>query len=342
MHTTQNTQWLNNLRVFATIAVITLHTCDSVYLFNIYNLNKWWVANIIDSSVRSCVPLFFMLSGALLLNKNETLHIFLKKRFIRIILPFVFWSLIYIAYWQILKIINGEEFALKTFVLFAINKLKTGAAVHLWYIYTILGLYFTFPILSKWIKNCKEIEIRYFLIIWAIIIISNLPLISLIKPNINMMFFTGYIGFPVLGYYLDQHISLSQKHYPLLMYIIGTVITIVGTYIISKTHNSFQHAFYDYITPNVILSSIGIFLFAKYLKIDNLIVLKIINTISKNSYGMYLVHILILLLMSKIGINNSFTHPAVGIPLTTIICIITSYSAISFLKRIPWGKYISG
>ena len=91
------------MRVTATLAVILLHAAgDLLYSFDKNDLlnSYWWTGNVIDSCVRWCVPVFVMLSGSLLLNPNkeEAIGEFLKKRMMRVLVPFVFWSVIYTMY----------------------------------------------------------------------------------------------------------------------------------------------------------------------------------------------------------------------------------------------------
>src|SRR3546814_13654277 len=60
--------------------------------------NQWWASNFDDSLTRSCVPVFLMISGVLLLGKQETLAVFFRKRFARILPPLLFWSLFYMSW----------------------------------------------------------------------------------------------------------------------------------------------------------------------------------------------------------------------------------------------------
>src|SRR3546814_17201773 len=68
--------------------------------------DQWWASNFYDSLARSCVPLFLMITGVLLLGKQESLPAFLSKRFARILPPLLFWSLFYMT-WNTLK---GEQY----------------------------------------------------------------------------------------------------------------------------------------------------------------------------------------------------------------------------------------
>jgi len=73
----------------------------------------------------------------------------------------------------------------------------------------LLGLYLFFPIIGKWISKSNKHEIKYFLGIWLLTIFAHLPFVKKLMPNIEISYFSGYIGFPILGYYLSK-ISFGQ------------------------------------------------------------------------------------------------------------------------------------
>ncbi|GAB7265469.1 hypothetical protein DZS_24340 [Dickeya ananatis] len=85
-------EWLYIARIVSTFAVIVLHI--SAYTVSLAELGSlsWWAGNIYDSLTRWCVPVFVMISGALLLSpdKNESLSFFYKKRMSRIFLSIGF------------------------------------------------------------------------------------------------------------------------------------------------------------------------------------------------------------------------------------------------------------
>ncbi|SFD16179.1 acyltransferase [Algibacter pectinivorans] len=332
--------WLDNIRVISTLAVVMLHVASPIIpkYGNIPD-NIWMIGNIYNGAVRFCVPLFFMLSGALLLSKDYNLNSFLKKRFWRIIPPFIFWSLVYIIYDHVL---NGKKsYTLIDFTKLVIRKIFNGSQHHLWFVYTLLGLYLFIPILRKWVKNSSNNEILYFLIIWLVTIIYSLQNYKLYLPKIPLTNFAGYIGYIVLGYYLSNF-KIKNKYIPISMFLIGLIITIVGTYGITVSKNEFSEYFYKYLAPNVILSSAGMFLMLKNTSIKNKKTKQIICFFSDQSFGIYLLHLLILTILNFIGINWSFINPIIAIPITTIICFLLSSLTIHLLRKIKYGKYISG
>src|ERR1700743_2355755 len=95
---TENIDWISNLRLIALYAVIVLHCTAPVLRFDKVPLADWWVADFYKGLVRFAVPVFVMITGALLLHKKYEIGNFLKKRLLRVVVPFLFWSLVYIWY----------------------------------------------------------------------------------------------------------------------------------------------------------------------------------------------------------------------------------------------------
>lgn len=339
----ENLDWINSLRVIATFSVIVLHVAAEILnqYGSISNLD-WWIGNIYDSSVRFCVPIFLMISGALIFSKTyESLGDYLRKRVLRILFPFLFWSIIYIAVGFILKFYHGEYLSLKEVLKFVFVNLKNGASYHLWYIYMIIGLYLFFPIIGRWLHNSNKNEIKYFLLIWLLAVFTRLTRGEKFILNIDTSYFSGYIGFPILGYYLNKiSLNLDKKKviYVLLVFT-GILITIFGTYFATKYKRSFYDGFYSYLSLNVILVSVGIFLlFKDFVRFNS----KGILFFSKYSYGTYLIHVLVLIVLGEIGLSYAFVNPIIGIPITSVLCFVVSTLVIWGVNKLPLGKYISG
>src|SRR5665213_1648897 len=95
----QYIDWINNIRLIALYAVIILHsTAPLLMQYGKVSTSDWLMADILNAMVRFAVPVFVMVTGALLLHRDYQLGDFLKKRLSRIVWPFLFWSLVYIGY----------------------------------------------------------------------------------------------------------------------------------------------------------------------------------------------------------------------------------------------------
>ena len=340
--------WIDSLRVSATLAVIFVHVNgDILYQYGSISNLDWWTGNVYGSCLRFCVPIFLMISGALILPKSyKSLGEYLKKRVLRILFPFLFWSIIYVARLIFIKLNQGEYMTFTENLKFICDKLfMSSASVHLWYIYLIIGLYLFFPIIGKWINNSSKREIEYFIGIWFITLFLPIPLVKDFIPHIELSYFSGYIGFPILGYYLTKfNFEFNQKKLIYILLILtGFLITLFGTYFDSERRGHFElMAFYNYRSPNVALLSIGIFLLFKDFVQCSAKTSSVILFFSKYSYGTYLIHVLVLVILSKVGFTYSFIHPIIGMPVTSVLCLIISTIMIWGVNKLPFGKYISG
>ena len=340
-----NLHWADNLRAVATVAVILLHVSAGPVLtpYGELSAGDWWTGNLIDGTVRFCVPVFLMLTGALLLTKTYPIGEFLRKRLNRILLPFLFWSLLYIAYdlwvkWENHEYLDATEISTYTF-----RQLKTGASSHLWYIYMLIGIYLIFPVIGKWVTYSSRKEIGYYVIVWLSGILCGLRWLHEIQTNISLIYFSGFLGYTVLGYLLAtmpprKDIRLNAG----LLFVAGTLITIVGTYIETSSDRVFYGELYGYLSPNVIMASAGIFLFFRHTSFQSNRFRQLTTFISRYSYGIYLSHVVFILLLGRIGIGWKMMTPAVSIPLTAGLCLFLSLLTTYVLSKIPVLKHVAG
>lgn len=336
----ENLTWIDALRVLATFSVILLHVAAPIlYEYGSVPDFNWWTGNVYDSMVRFCVPIFLMISGALILSRSyESIGVYLKKRVLRIVLPFLFWSIIYLSGDLIFQVFRDYDMTVKEFIFF---RLKEGASYHLWYLYLLIGLYLFFPVIGTWLNNSKPSEINYFLGLWLLTVVAQLPVIKDYFPSIELSYFSGYIGFPILGYYLNKtSFSFNNKKTIYVLSILtGILITLFGTYFVTKSKGIFYEYFYSYLSPNVILVAAGIFLlFKDFVRLNS----KIILFFSRYSYGVYLIHVLVLAILKASGLSYDFIQPAIGIPIISVLCFIISTLIIYGINKLPLGKYISG
>jgi surface polysaccharide O-acyltransferase-like enzyme len=286
-----------------------------------------------------------MLTGALLLTKKNEIGDFLKRKLFRIIFPLVFWSIIYILYSMIEKFLHGDKIDYYQTIQYIYLSFKNGSSFHLWYIYMIIGIYLFIPIIGKWVRNSNEKEILYFLLIWCGTNFLNHSAIKKFIPNIDLTYFSGYIGYIIIGYYLSTKSFKNQaktKIISITLIVSGTIITAMGTYLVSLYKSVFDGVFYDYLTPNVLMISVGLFIFIKNYNFTKNKINSIFNIVGKYCYGIYLVHVLVLNILYQFGITWNFTNPIIAIPIITFICFFISGIIIFLVNKLPYGNYISG
>lgn len=334
--------WCDNLRALAIIGVVTIHVTMNLVAFDIGN-TYWALGNFFNGLSRFSVPLFVLISGAFLLSADKDIvtQSFLKKRIIKILIPFIFWNLLYSLYQ--LKFYFAQGYSFKFPVL--ITQLKyhwfNGAALHMWYIYVLLGLYLFIPIINKWVRSASEKDFLYFLFLWTITLFffdKNNSLFSTVSS------FSGFIGYLILGYFIYMK-DLSHVKYllpkSLFLFVLGLATTVIGTVLLQTDDGYFNSLLYDFSTPNVALMVMSLFVFAKYWGGFNKKYC-LLRVISKYSFGIYFIHIFVLLFLERFGISYNFINPYIGIPITILLCFILSISVLWIMSKIPILKRVSG
>jgi len=342
----ENIDWISNLRLVALYAVIILHcTAPLLMQYGKVTMPDWWMADFLNAAVRFAVPAFVMVTGALLLHREYEIGDFLKKRLIRVVLPFLFWSLVYVWYsWYNEDITFGSNaWANITLVLL---QLKNGAAYHLWYVYMLIGLYFFIPVIGKFVRNASEKEILYFLIVWFAVMLITQPYLAKYNPAVDMHYFAGYAGYLVLGHYLAFK-DFNVKHLRAWMgalFIFSIAFIAAGSWLVISYPAWPGTMFYEPVNPAVLMLSASIFIVFKLAspKLSPMFV-RIRDFAGKYNYGIYLGHALVLFFLDdRYGINYKLCTPIISIPLTALICFIITLALVWVINKIPLGKWVSG
>lgn len=184
------------MRVVACIMIICMHAPMPTE-----NANGI-ILSTISYFTASGLCLFFVISGALLLPIKTDIKTFLKKRLGKVIMPTLVFTFLYI----VLNCINGEQQnILKLYVSIPFSAQGDGV---LWFMYTLIGLYLVAPIISKWLDAASKREVELYLLLWVITLCY--PILKLFvginEGNTGVLYyFSGYIGYFVLGYYLRKY-----------------------------------------------------------------------------------------------------------------------------------------
>ncbi|MFZ2190550.1 MAG: acyltransferase family protein [Candidatus Magasanikiibacteriota bacterium] len=316
--------WLRNLRIIASIAVITVHVCaQGLLLFPPDTLSGWNTLLIINCLAHFAIPVFIMISGALILSKNPSNF---WRRTKKIIYLIIFWSLVYILF---------NHFVYQTPIslrYIASSLLRGSAFYHLYYLYIAGGLYLATPLLQKIITNKKNTLILLSVTLLSpIIIISTMFFIAkkIIDP-ISSLLFVEYLGYYVLGYYLSTFTNkfFSKWVYSLLFIILGTAIS----YSTIKITHDLSYAFH-YLSLGNFMTSVGVFTLIKNV-FNRRAFFSLLS--SRATLGIYLLHLIILIGLVKLTpLNGSFLHPLIGIPLTVLVVYVITWLLVVLLDKTP-------
>lgn len=330
--------YIDTLRTLACFLVVLTHSAmpaendsDGIYMF---------FYSFISSPA---TQIFFAISGALLFPVKQPMKEFYKRRFIKILPPVFIWSIISVFIYILLGNITMGE-GIKRLILMPI---RPAISIY-WFIYVMIGLYLIGPIISKWLVSATKSEIEFFLLLWGINLC--MPFLNLIIPNIfsdsgnhywMLNYFGGYLGYWILGYYLTKypfHTGWNKKFLSLCASLIGYI----GFILVLKLHNIDDQQYTYYLQIGNALMVIWIFTVTKDLLPIFPKYQKPITEIAKYSFGIYLVHILIVRELIWRFFENHHIFVLIETPLIAIMSLILSYILLKILAKLPYSKYIIG
>lgn len=336
------------IRIIAVLAVVMIHSSLGFVTAYPTKSADFLFGNIFDGISRIGVPLFVMLSGALMLDENKETSIKkMLKYSLRIFILLCIWSLLYAVVYEIIQpLIDKKTISVEGFW----NAFAYGH-YHMWYLYMLIGLYLITPVLKSFVKKSNKNIVMYFIII-AVIFQFAEPLINLLinqgtqttdllQKFINkfrMGFVGQYTAYYLLGWYITN-IKIKKTHRSSL-YVLGFAglfVTVMGTQLLINDTNKIYNSFYSDTSINVLCYSAAVFVFLYYFFINKNYnrVNKISMILSKLTFGVYLIHPYIITLLNKF-INTK--NALIQIPLTWIITVIASFLITFILSKIPLLK----
>lgn len=324
--------YLDELRAIAILLVLLAHTIK-YFPVNIDYLTSPTLLSYLTIS-RMGVPLFFMLSGALLLDKEYSISQFFKKRFSRVLIPAVFW---YIILFLSVASVNAFNFDLMDIWIYD--------ALFPWFVCAIIGIYLLMPIFNSFIKEHGTKGAEYFLLVWLIfIVLTNLNLADQYYVSLIFQNFGVYMGYVVLGYYLTNK---EFNIYSLPMVIFCTIIFIACVAI--NIYNALNFSTIVYIESiSIIIQCCSLVLILRYLskfasfnpknalsKLHNFIeksfIGTVIYTLSICSYTIYLMHEHIINLLLQCYPISTFDL----VPVVFLLLAAGSLIVAAILSKIP-------
>jgi surface polysaccharide O-acyltransferase-like enzyme len=343
------------IRTIAITLVLLIHAAEEVNpaadLISPQGIQLFWSSTIYDTIARISVPLFLILSGALLLTPSkadEPLKVFFKKRWAKIGIPALFWGAAFFA-WR--YFVQGEVLTFDSIL----QGIFAGPYQQFWYIYLLVGLYLLTPLLRVLVAHADWKLIKYFLVIWFVGT-GIIPLLNFYYPisaqvfwfNGTVFLITKLIGYYILGAYISRiHVRRSLL---ILTLILSNIATAVGTYYLAVIMGGGDF-FIEFTSVNVILASISAFLLLapisqKKLTIQFPKISKVLKVISVNTLGIFLIHYIPLEILQKgyLGVKISVTtmNPIIEIPLVTVLTLLMCLAIILPLSKIPYVKRIFG
>ncbi len=350
------------MRVIACGLVIFNHL-SGYMLYSISSGRKQFFYMCLTMITRINVPLFFMISGALLFQKNEDFILVLKKRFSRIIGLLFLFDMILIAIQKYLSVTTGSEFSMtiKDFILGVLKNTIPGSGAY-WYMYSYLGVLFVLPFLQRIAKGLTRTEIIS-LIVLHFITSSFMPLINIYMAQHSIDFNISICGdfsvpfafakpffYTLVGYYLEYNVDVKKiktKHICMLVLsgAIGIILSNICTYTDAKINSAYSQNYvqlFDYLTTIVAFIMIKYIFVVKMENINKCLFEKVICFMGSMTLGIYMFDpCLKTLFYEKYNLWAEPIFPTLIVSIGWILLSMTAGTVCTFiLKRIPLIKSI--
>lgn len=238
------------LRVLSMAAVVYLHTAASS-LQTMEQPVLWQFSNWMAALGTAAVPIFFLLSGALLLPSQRTADpiLVLRYRLPKVLVPGLFWSGVVIAgTWYL----EGGAAAFQLLVRLP----NTTVLTPYWFLYALVPMYLLSPLLKRMTDHLERVHWRYLLGLWAVLTLG-LQSVAYLVPEPWKLFFLenttltvsavgGYLGYFLLGAWLGRQKELPPRKWLWLIAGADWSLIALGTWYFMDKNGVYGQQFLDY------------------------------------------------------------------------------------------------
>ncbi len=334
--------YFDRLRVIACFCVVLMHVAATRMRLDI--TKGWIILDLFVSFAFCAVPLFFMMSGYLLLNSKKTSDVsfVLKKRIPRLVLPIAVWTVASILFNTLPGNLSLGSF--KENVLSALSNASYEA--HLWYLYVLVVLTLISPVLRGGMTHLDGRGRKYVFAIIAVIVVHSiitkaLPSGAARYLNIETVSRINLLGGDLAAFLLGYLLGTSKKRVPNAVLIAGAIVILTaitaGTYFKSVQAGEYVQTFQDQHGGYEIALASCIFLLFKQNFDRESRVLKVFPVVPL-TMGIYLSHIYVIYGAKRMGIVPSTLADTF---IMTAAVFAISYIAVKTLATIPVVCYIS-
>ena len=328
---------LDVVRAAAIVLVVTIHVAGNSLSAGVGGLN-WWGSLLWGTLARPAVPLFLLCSGALMLGRDIPLKRLFGHNLLRIVLAMLVWALGY----QLVGLFPGRLNPAGLWNAVE-NTLLFRHEFHFYYLHILILVYVFLPAVRVFVRNASRQETEYLLALWfaagiLIPLLRYFPPFSLIYP-LNAWYKMGMayaaIGYGVLGLYLKRYGGeLAPKWYA-LAWAAGFILTFAGTAFFSLRSGALDERFLEGMSPGPMLMALGLFgRMANRERWPDPVV-KASGRLALSAFCIYLVHILVMRVEIKLGLDVTAAPSLIVIPLATLAVMIPSCLCWEVLRHIP-------
>jgi len=340
--------WIHLVRVLACFMVVCLHVSTAADAYPMEHIDTAF-KHLTYILTKPCVPLFFMVTGFLILpyRNGEDMMAFYRKRIPRVWFPLLIWGVVYAVLPFTLGMTSWQTM-LKEVILSPIKQPDYFGGI-LWYLYILIGIYLFIPFLTERIYADKRF-LRAYIALWTVS--SIVLIIKAHVPNVfgenhwehvfdMFLYFSGYLGFLLFGYSVRKYgkplkLMLGKEIWGgKFKYFVLLIISLMASYFVGGLIKTF-------LSIGTIALTCSLFLLLKDVGFNiNGKLYALVKHISALSFGIYLCHMFVLKVFMEriyVQLSASWYYQVMAMLSTFVGAYIMSW----LLSKLPFKKYIIG
>lgn len=292
-----------------------------------------------------CVPAFLMITGALFLDGDKELterSIFLKT-IPKMIGILAVWGWIYNLF--SLFVIDGLTLASVLKAAIMVVRADTTYCYQFWYLYFIVGMYVLLPLIKPWVARNMEGDnpntetklVFGFILLVGIIVPSIRDILGISDTYWKGAFkaFSGLAFYLLCGCWLSKWLLPKYIRVSLFVTWMGQLIWLMINVANGNAEN--VSSWYGY--ESFFTWEMSILLFDSVRRIDfarcNRIVMRIIQELALDSLGIYIFHVMIIWVMTKIPFMNNWSIPLINMVAVVLVTVSICIIGTRIVRKIP-------
>lgn len=336
--------FLDLLRIIACFLVIVNHTNSSIFLSATPQNLSWFVSLSYFFVSKIAVPIFFMISGYLMLNRCDSWKKTLDRLF-RIAIVLLACSFIYATY----RALNtGGDISVLHIVKEALTVYRKSPSNALWYLYAYLGILVMLPFLQKMAAAMSRTDYHIFFAVSGLYY-SVLPILSHYFPKViiygefRLPIFGAYIAMLLIGGYFSRfEIKKSRAGFFIaaMLFLIMLAFNVTATFFEYQKSSSSYLFFDNRAFLPIVLQSVCVFYVFSFVKLPEK-TSRAISFIGAHTFGIYLISDMTIDLLNPLYIKAcAHMHPLIAVFLFEVCVFLIGFAVIALLKKLPVIKKV--
>lgn len=318
--------YIDKLNVLSCMAVVCLHSNGFVHTF--IKDDWWWLRVLVETIFYFAVPVFFMLTGATLIEyrKRYSTMEFYRKRLQKTLIPFIFWGIVFYMLYYLIghKVLGWKEI---------VTNITTGhiPLTNYWFFIPLFMIYLFMPFISMMVIHLSKNSLGV-LCVLLIIFQTCLPTIyQICKLEFSVLCpIGGFIMFVLIGYYLsDSEIEKNKMFMAILGG--GGLAALAIRYLLIYIAEERDGPLFTYMGFYGVVPAVYIFCASKRWRGNS----KVWTWLSKKSFGVYLLHTALIMMFAKLyDMQHPLFVPIAFVLAYTISVVMTHILQKNFITRI--------